>query len=229
MIKLKAYTLNQLNNYHLAIVGVNHYLPTIKPMGIENDNVEYMREKFETSFPQWKHVRSKCSVTIPIGIKFVSKRYRDNFVQASFGCFNLENYEVRPTDLDELEEYEDNPETHALVLQKDFPLLMFWNLGGFYNKNNDTAPAFDFVLENAYPNSERTFTLNSLYKLGLFHSTYSYSEQQANLEEEAKPTFFLKHFGSCRLPKDNNYLFGALNDDYTFSYLFCQDNPKYVY
>lgn len=229
MIKLKAYTLNQLNNYHLAIVGVNHYLPTTHAVRYEDDVVEYARENFETSFPYYRNIHSKCTVTIPIGIKLVSKRYRDDFMQASFGCFNLENYEVQPASIDELEAYELDPETNTLVLQEDFPLLVFWNLGAFYSKNNDTKPAFDFVLENAYPNSERTFTLNSLYKLGLFHSTYSYAEHRADLEDEAKPTFFLKHFGSCRVPKDNNYLFGALKNDYTFSYLFCEDNPKYVY
>ena len=230
MVNLKAYTLDQLNNYHLAIIGVLHYLPTSKPVGHEEDiTITEARETFETSFPDGKYTHIKCSITIPIGVKLVSKQYRNNFVQASFGCYNLENYEVHPTDENELEAYEADPETNILVLSKDFPLLVFWNLGAFYSKIRSTEPAFEFILQNASPTSERTFTLNFLQKLGLFHSTYSYSEDRANLENEAKPTFFLKHFGKCRVPQDNNYLFGALNEDYTFSYLFCQDNPKYVY
>ena len=229
MIKLKSYTLNQLNNYHLALVGVIHYLPTTTIIGGKNNLIENAREEFKTSFPPYKYAHSKCSVIIPIGVKLVSKRYRDDFVQASFGCFNLENYEVHPTDVGNLQDYKNDPETHTVVLQEDFPLLMFWNLGAFYDRNNDTKPAFGVLLENSYLGSERTFTLNALFKLGLFHSTYSYEEHRTDLEEQAQPTFFLKHFGSCKVPKDNNYLFGALDGDFTFFYTFCQDNPKYDY
>lgn len=224
MINLKAYTLDQLNNYHLAIVGVLHYLPTPRLVGYEEDAIiTAAREKFETSFPPSKYKHTKCSVTIPIGVKLVAKRYKDDFVQASFGCFNLENYE------EDLEAYESNSETNNLVLQEDFPLLIFWNLGAFYAKANANKPAFEFILENSHLTSKRTFTLNFLYRLGLFHSTCSYVEFQNDPEDKAPPTFFLKHFGKCRVPQDNNYLFGALDNDYTFSYLFCQDNPKYVY
>ena len=230
MVNLEAYTLDQLNSYHLAIVGVLHYLPTSRLVGYEEDAViTAAREKFKTSFPPSKYTHSKCSVTIPIGVKLVSKRYKDDFVQASFGCFNLENYEVQPSTTEDLEAYESDSETNILVLQEDFPLLVFWNSGAFYAKTIVNKPEFEFILENSHLTSERTFTLNSLYRLGLFHTTYSYAEHKDNLEDEAPPTFFLKHFGECRVPQDNNYLFGALNDDYTFSYLFCQDNPKYVY
>ena len=225
MVNLEAYTLDQLNNYHLAIIGVLHYLPTSRSAGYEEDEITAAREKYKTSFPPSKHTHSKCSVTIPIGVKFISKRYRDNFVQASYGCFNLKNYEVQPSNLEDLKAYERNPETNFVVLREDFPLLVFWNLGAFFAKADVNKPAFEFILENSHLTSERTFTLNFLYRLGLFHSTYAYAEQIY----EAPPAFFLKHFGRCRVPQDNNYLFGALNDDYTFSYLFCQDNPKYVY
>ena len=230
MVNLKAYTLHQLNNYDLAIVGVLHYLPTSRLVGYKEDAViTAAREKFETSFPSSEYTHSKCSVTIPIGVKLVSKRHKDDFVQASFGCFNLENYEVQPSTTEDLEAYESDSETNILVLQEDFPLLVFWNSGAFYAKVNANKPAFEFILENSSQTSEKIFTLNFLYKLGLFHSTYSYTEIKVYSEAKAPPTFFLKHFGKCRVPQDNNYLFGALDDDYTFSYLFCQDNPKYVY
>lgn len=229
MVNLKAYTLDQLNNYHFATVGVRHYLPTSKPIGgADTTIISNARKMFETSFPPSNYVYGNCSVTIPIGVKFVPKWHRDHFVEASYSCFNLKNSEVQCPDMDELKAYQENPETNILVLQEDFPLLVFWNLGAFYNKIGANKLAFDFVLENSSRNSKRTFTLDYLYQAGLFHSTYSYSEYLADLEEEAKPTFFLKHFGSCKVPKDNNYLFGALNEDYTFSYMFCQDNPKYV-
>lgn len=230
MVNLKAYTLDQLNNYHLAIVGVLHYLPTSRLVGYEEDAViTAAREKFETSFPSNKYAHSRCSVTIPIGVKLVAKRYKNDFVQASLSCFNLENYEVYPSSTKDLEAYESDPETNLEVFQEDFPLLVFGNSGAFYPKTNTNKPAFEFILENSHLASERTFTLNFLYRLGLFHSTYSCAEHRVGLEGEAQPTFFLKHFGKCRVPQDNNYLFGALNADYTFSYLFCQDNPKYVY
>jgi len=103
MIKLKSYTLNQLNNYHLALVGVIHYLPTTRIIGGKNNLIENARAEFKTSFPPYKYAHSKCSVIIPIGVKLVSKRYRDDFVQASFGCFNLENYEVQLTDVGDLQ------------------------------------------------------------------------------------------------------------------------------
>ena len=227
MVNLKAYTLDQLNNYHLAIVGVLHYLPTSSLVGFEEDEIiTAAREKYKTSFPPSKHTDVRCSVTIPIGVKFISKRYRDNFVQASYGCFNLQNYEVQYSTIEDLEAYESDPETNPIVLQEDFPLLIFWNLGAFYTKANANKSAFEIILENSHLTSERTFTLKYLYRLGLFHSTYSYVEHKR--KDEAPPALFLKHFGKCRVPQDNNYLFGALNVDYTFSYLFCQDNPKYV-
>ena len=231
MVNLKTYTLDQLNNYHLAIVGVLHYLPTSRVVVyVEEDAIiTAARKKYKTSFPPSIRTHPVCSVTIPIGVKLVSKRYKDNFVQASFSCLNLENYEVQPSTIEELEAYESDPETNLVVLQEDFPLLIFWNLGAFYAKANTNKPAFEFILENSHLTSERTFTLNFLYRLGLFHSTYSYAESKDDLKDEAPPTFFLKHFGKCRVPQDNNYLFGALDDDYAFSYLFCQDNPKYVY
>lgn len=230
MVNLKAYTLDQLNNYHLAIVGVLHYLPTSRLVKYKEDEIiTAARKKYKTSFPSREYTHLRCSVTIPFGIKLVPKRYKDDFVQASYCCFNLENYEVYHPSIEDLEAYERDPEINLVVLQEDFPLLVFWNSGAFYAKAAANKPAFEFILENSSQTSERTFTLNFLYRLGLFHSTYSYAEHRDDLEDEAQPTFFLKHFGKCRVPQDNNYLFGALDNDYTFSYLFCQDNPKYVY
>lgn len=230
MLKLKSYTLNQLNNYCLAVAGVIHYLPTSAPIGREGITaVDKARKLYKTSFPLSKHIHLKSSIVIPIGIKLVHKRYQSHFIQASFGCFNVGISKVFSPTVHELQKFQENPEKAALALEEDFPLLVFWNLGAFYNKTLATAPTFSFVLKNSNQTSKEVFTLKSLYKIGLFHSVYSYKEYQRNLENKAKPIFFLKHFGECKIPKDNNFLFGALNRDYTFSYLFCQDNPKYVY
>nr|QTZ82737.1 MAG: hypothetical protein [Enquatrovirus sp.] len=230
MIKLKSYTLNQLNNYCLALVGVIHYLPTPDPIGHEDITaVDKARKLYKTSFPLSKHIHPKSSVVIPIGVKLIHKRYQSHFIQASFGGFNVGISSTFSPTVHDLQRFQENPEKAVLALEEDFPLLIFWNLGAFYNKTLATAPTFKFVLKNSNQTSKEVFTLKSLYKIGLFHSVYSYKAYQQSLEHKAKPTFVLKHFGECKVPKDNNFLFGALNRDYTFSYLFCQDNPKYDY
>lgn len=230
MLKLKSYTLNQLNNYCLTIAGVIHYLPANQLVEHEETNaVAKARKLYKTSFPLSRHIHPKSSVVIPIGVKLVHKRFQSHFTQASFGCFNVGISNSFSPTIEDLQRFQENPEKAVLALEEDFPLLIFWNLGAFYNKKLANAMTFNFVLKNSNQNSKEVFTLKSLYKIGLFHSVYSYTEFQQDLENKAKPTFFLKHFGECKIPKDNNFLFGALNRDYTFSYLFCQDNPKYVY
>lgn len=131
MVTLKAYTLEQLNNYHFATVGVRHYLPTSKPIGHSDITIiSNARKMFETSFPPSDYIYGNCSVTIPIGVKFIPKCQRDHFVEASYSCFNLKNFEVQCPDMDELEAYQEDPEINTLVLQEDFPLLVVQKCGG---------------------------------------------------------------------------------------------------